>query len=105
MRGVTAAEKGGLTSFGVSAAFGGRHGSLQGTYNIWRGLYLIPNFFIRPRRVLGFRFKIRAAPFGPSISPSVFPSTRGYGASRLLGGKSGTGSRNGGTASGKTFKR
>jgi hypothetical protein len=47
----------------------------EGAYDIWRLLYLTPNFFIRPRRVLGWRFRIRAAPFCPSINPPVFCRT------------------------------
>ena len=53
---------------GTAEVRGGAHG-------IWRLLRLIPSFFIRPRSVLGLSFKIRAAPFGPSINPPVFCRT------------------------------
>ena len=49
---------------GTAKERGGGHG-------IWRPLRFIPSFFIQPRRVLGLSFKIRAAPFGPSINPPV----------------------------------
>ena len=42
---------------------------LWGDYGRQWVVRVIPSFFILCRRVLGWRFRILAAPFGPSITP------------------------------------
>jgi len=44
---------------------------MGGYYDGWWSERLMPSFSIRWRSVLGCRFKIIAAPFGPSITPEV----------------------------------
>ena len=44
---------------------------------------LMPSLFIRWRRVLAWRFRIFAAPFGPSITPLPAEGQPGYGAAPL----------------------
>src|SRR6266478_9169036 len=59
---------------------------------------LIPNFFIRLRRVLGCNLRILAAPFGPSITPLVCLSTARiwcFSTASSVSASSGTGLRGG----------
>ena len=52
--------------------FSGSHTAIiGGCYDGWWSERLMPNFSIRWRSVLGWRFRILAAPFGPSITPEV----------------------------------
>ena len=52
----------------------GKDCNFDGTQN-WRKGFLIPNFCIRDRRVLGLSPRMDAAPRGPSTTPLVFLST------------------------------